>query len=156
MYEGCCAGFDQTFELWRIGDVGKSDVELMEVTSRGADAGEIAMEEDRMENACRQMSALRSLSSHCADILPLTMSFTKVWSAKTSSTYSGGVRCSISLACVNSYPFPDLIHGSRMSQADLRECVHTNGCVRRVWPNAGAKSPVRFPVGLPPPQTRGR
>ena len=50
MYQRGRACVDERLDLWRIGDVRKSDIELRKVAKGGADGGEVSMEEDSMKH----------------------------------------------------------------------------------------------------------
>jgi hypothetical protein len=67
-----------------------------QIAQRGSYGGEIAMKEDGMKDTCMASSGITWVVQEWRSMsLPFTMSFTRVWSAKTSRMYSAGARCSI-------------------------------------------------------------
>lgn len=67
-----------------------------QIAQRGSYGGEIAMKEDGMKDTWMASSGITCVAEEWRSrFLPFTMSFTRVWSAKTSRMYSAGARCSI-------------------------------------------------------------
>lgn len=51
MYQRSCACINESLYLWGIGNVGKGDIKVGKVAKRGADGGEVSVEEDGMKNS---------------------------------------------------------------------------------------------------------
>jgi hypothetical protein len=51
MYETSRTGINKSLYLWGIRNIGKSDIKVRQVAKRGADGGEVSVEEYGMENS---------------------------------------------------------------------------------------------------------